>query len=197
MGLWSVGVLLIGTAMITHLSAGKAVASQTCPATQVAVSVCYAWDDTGILVHEEDPVTIVASGMVCYNYTCDPMVGPEGSGLDPGADEPLFLAPGLPTHSLIGKIGLSGDPFYIGPRYEFVALSSGTLYLSMNEMNDSPVRWSDNQGSWSACIETKSAPPPVEEAVPEPATLALLGSGSAAMCAYVGMCLRKKHRVGH
>lgn len=47
---------------------------------------------------------------------------------------PSFLDDGRwPAYCLIGRIGESGQPFYIGPRYEGKANASGNLWLGIND----------------------------------------------------------------
>ena len=122
-------------------------------------STSCSWQDTGINFSVEDKVIIEASGEVIYGRNPQGIgpskCGPDGSGQQVCADpdDDCCLAPGLPSHSLVGKIGLTGVPFLVGTHLELDAEVDGTLYLAMNEeVNCGGC--ADNEGSWSVTICT-------------------------------------------
>lgn len=124
--------------------------------TQQVDSTISSWQSTGIQIESDDTIIISASGQVRY------IVGPDGSegfcgpgGIEGDTSDPCYLAPGLPRHSLVGKIG-SGEPFAIGTRYEstttpiieenFVPPDLSKEYLPLSE--GSEWFWRDAQADW-------------------------------------------------
>lgn len=74
------------------------------------------WQSTGIQIGSADEVSFTATGQVRYLVGPDAseeFCGPDGIGGD--TSDPCYLAPGLPRHSLVGRIG-PGTPFPIGAK---------------------------------------------------------------------------------
>jgi hypothetical protein len=66
---------------------------------------------------------------------------------------PAFLDDGrFPAYCLMGRIGETGDPFYVGPRYDANAPASGELWLGINDPEPS-----HNQGRF-LCKVIRGAP---------------------------------------
>ena len=124
--------------------------------TQQVDSTVSTWQSTGIVIDADDTVLISASGQVRY------IIGPDGvegscgpDGVEGDTSDPCYLAPGLPRHSLIGKIGL-GEPFAIGARYEsaigpiaegnFIPSDLSQEYLPLSE--GSEWFWRDAKADW-------------------------------------------------
>lgn len=88
------------------------------------------WTDTGIEVRAGQEIYFNASGKVTWGK--DRRDGPDGergSPRNPG--RPL---PNRPGAALIGKVGGSGDPFYVGDDQGAIRVrSSGRLYLGIND----------------------------------------------------------------
>ncbi len=82
---------------------------------------------------------------------------------------PEFLLPGVAPYCLIGKVGESGAPFYVGSCMEFTPVVDGVLYLGMN---DTPDGFDDNSGWLSASVtditdsDCSPCEPPVTRQVP-------------------------------
>ena len=117
-----------------------------------------AWQDTQAQVGVGDTVRLTAVGAFAANDFFDPGISPEGTG-QPGSSD--FLAPGISRFALVGKIGVFGDPFFIGSDFEDVSTASGTLFLGIND-----EFFADNLGEFTV---SGSVTP-----VPEPSTAALL-----------------------
>jgi hypothetical protein len=108
-----------------------------------------AWYNTEINLVTGENVTVTAIGSV--------YVGAPGNYQPPGGspvgivnlDTNLFLDPGAPWWSLIGKIGPSGAPFEVGSNTNFTAATGGNLYLSVNDYD-----FSDNSGTWTVWVQT-------------------------------------------
>src|SRR5208337_1127558 len=107
------------------------------------------WTDTGVDLNVGDTVSVDASGNVRFSAEI-PSVGPSGDQptclVNPNPRVP-YVAPELPCHSLIGRIGLSGPIFEVGSSGRFRAAIAGRLYLGVND-NFFP----DNSGNWTVQI---------------------------------------------
>ena len=107
------------------------------------------WTDTQVACQEGDMLDVTAIGSIFHN-TSDPKsaVGPDGS-----TDRALrkYNVPGLPdaNHgSLIGRVGDTGDPFFVGSRGSYLCERAGTLFL---RINDTGV--ANNSGAFVATVE--------------------------------------------
>ena len=117
----------------------------------VIISIETAWNQTGIMLHPQDSLVIMIDGLAATNGKTVPntilWIGPEGIG-DPsfvaGADLPV---PGASSHCVVGKIGISGQPFYVGRKCAFESNVTGELYLGLNDK----IFW-DNYGYYVAFI---------------------------------------------
>lgn len=131
--------------------------------TQVIVPAIQPWTDTGIAITAGDRLQISASGKIyAGSLVFDPYDTPDGQGtvsrdgytcLPKGSGlGGQFLVAGVPCWSLVGRIGENGTPFEVGSHSNFVAKTSGELYLGVND-NFFP----DNSGNWTADISVTSA----------------------------------------
>jgi hypothetical protein len=119
------------------------------------------WFDSGISVLAGDKVAISASGRVYIGNVAagQPNLSnfqtPEGAinttAAAQGQNHP-FIAPALVPWSLIGKIGSTGIPFYVGTNKSFAAPNSGKLYLSVNDNV-----FGDNFGCWNISFQLDRA----------------------------------------
>lgn len=90
------------------------------------------WQDTGIIVHPNDRVSVIQVG---GSWT-DGGSSPIWFDANGNPREPLTEEAPLPTArigSLIGKVGNQGEPFLIGRWSKFSIASPGNLYLAMND----------------------------------------------------------------
>jgi len=119
--------------------------------TTVAVPANTLWTQTGIILTAGETVSVTATGTVATGGMI-PGWGqnsPDGQPLPQcavGRTSP-FPAPQLRCYSLMGEITSSGIPFEVGSSVIFPVLTSGELYLGMN---DNVL--GDNSGSWTAMV---------------------------------------------
>jgi hypothetical protein len=103
------------------------------------------WQSVGVILHGGDRFTIKAEGEWLYTPVGD-YNGPEGHKTYWAPD--FYPLPGGPRAGcLIGRIGESGQPFYVGRRYVSTAVSDGTLYLRIND-----DILGDNQGALTVVV---------------------------------------------
>jgi hypothetical protein len=96
----------------------------------VAVSASEQWTDTGVEVRSGREIYFNASGKVTWGR--DRRDGPEGERGSPR--NPGRPIPNRAGAALIGKVGSSGDPFFIGNDESAIRVrSSGRLYLGVND----------------------------------------------------------------
>ncbi|NWF50957.1 MAG: T9SS type A sorting domain-containing protein [Ignavibacteriaceae bacterium] len=113
------------------------------------IDITTAWNNTGINISVGDTVLIFVNGIAATDGALHTKtitwIGPEGmGGWIAGSGLPL---PEAASHCVIGKIGDSGDPFYVGRNGSFVANVSGQLFLGLNDN----IFW-DNYGYYVAFI---------------------------------------------
>jgi hypothetical protein len=152
--------------LISGVSATALASSNFTKSTTKTVSVptAHRWTDTGISLSQGKKFSISARGIVSYNGGVT-HVGPNGKNLSGDTNQGNFClsvqysahagtfarfpAQHVPCWSLIGKIGSTGMPIFIGKSFSAQAPVSGELFLGFNDQV-----LSDNQGSYSASITT-------------------------------------------
>ncbi len=119
--------------------------------TTLSVVLDHPWTDTGVYLAQGQPVTITARGtMNWYTGSCDGKCLSTPAGIPCPGGGPKRL--GLTCLSLIGLIGVSGRPFYVGDSLTFSAPAAGELFLGVNDDNVA-----DNTGEWTATISSPIA----------------------------------------
>jgi hypothetical protein len=122
----------------------------------VIVSVTQAWTNTGIPVVAGDTIEISVKGLASTAGT-DPRYpawyGPEGNGRD--ISPSFFNVPGVASASVIGKVGASGQGFYVGSVQVVRTNATGTVYLGYNDDPTNPGAWADNYGYYVAFVSTR------------------------------------------
>jgi hypothetical protein len=110
----------------------------------VNVGASVPWNDTGIDVRSGQTLYFNASGEVRWGR--DRRDGPEGEDNSPyNAGRPM---PDRPGAALIGRVGESNDPFFIGRSNGGIrARSGGRLYLGIND-----EVLSDNSGTFRVIV---------------------------------------------
>jgi hypothetical protein len=112
----------------------------------IAIDDAVDWTGTGITLQAGDTVVVLVRGFAAPNGLTVPSTvfwtGPEGWGGNIGGPVPTAA-----YYSMIGKIGTSGTPFYVGSACHFIAQVSGQLYLGTNDF----IHW-DNVGHFVAHI---------------------------------------------
>lgn len=148
-------------------------ASPAAHALPITVPGALTWQDSGIYLSDSIAYHILATGWVAsdaalmpHSYHNPDGVDMNGSGPYPNAPGD-HLAPGLGSWSLVGRIDM-GTPFQLGTDVLLAPPAAGNLYLAFND-NYYP----DNSGAYEVTVS----------AVPEPATLALLGAGLVGLAA--------------
>jgi hypothetical protein len=161
-------------------------------ATPFTVSSTAAWQNTGVFVNAGDLLGITATGSIRFDSagrTADPNGDPDGDSILGLIN---YLVPSVQPHTLVGRIGTSGDltdlsGFLVGSSFSQVVGSSGHLFLAFNDgfvradrsgLDSGGV--GDNDGSFLATITVTPS------AVPEPATVVLM------MIAGVGLAARRR-----
>lgn len=110
----------------------------------VTVDARTGWTDAGIDVRSGQELTFEASGQVRWGPNRRDGAGGEG-GSPFNANRPI---PDRNAAALIGKIGVNGDPFFIGNSREALRLrGSGRLYLGIND-----DYLEDNSGSFRVVV---------------------------------------------
>jgi len=89
------------------------------------------WQSVGVILHSGDRFTIKAKGEWMYT-PIGGYNGPEGHKIYWAPS--FYPLPGPITGGcLVGRIGESGQPFYVSRYYVSTAVSDGTLYLRIND----------------------------------------------------------------
>jgi hypothetical protein len=108
------------------------------------------WLDTGLELKSGDQITITATGKWkndgksdTYEVTAD--------GFDTYKD-PAAILPEANFASLIGRVGESGTPFFVGSSFGPSSLDSGRLFLQMNDIVGSSA---DNEGELEVTVKIK------------------------------------------
>jgi subtilisin len=131
------------------------------PTTTVSVPATSAWArDTGVDVSLGQTLYITVSESDTWTGS-DAWTG--NANGDPSAPGPggAYILGDANAYSLIGKIGDAGTPFFSGTDYGATVISSGRLYLGMNDDG-----FGDNGGEVIAIVGLEDAPssPPDEPA---------------------------------
>jgi hypothetical protein len=116
--------------------------AQLGPPTSVSVPAATPWTNTNLKVTKGERIYVSARGTIVYgpNLTCDP-----DGAVRPSPDPGSII--GGRHAAVIGLIGGSGLPFYVGSSYNGVAPASGQLYLGINDLGVT-----DNSGQFSATV---------------------------------------------
>ena len=119
--------------------------------TTLSVALDHPWTDTGVYLAQGQSVTLTARGtMNWYTGSCNGKCLSTPAGIPCPGGGPKRL--GLTCLSLIGLVGVSGRPFYVGDSLTFTAPAAGELFLGVNDDNVA-----DNTGDWKATISSPIA----------------------------------------
>lgn len=113
---------------------------------EVVVDGTAFWTDTGVDVAAGDNVEIAARGEVFHNEGSS--IGPEGFPNRPDLLTPVDTA----NHAgLLGRVGPTGAPFYVGAGTTFTVDHEGRLFLGINDGG-----LENNRGSFAASVTVTS-----------------------------------------
>lgn len=151
-------VLLLGLVLVTApASAVRAAPKSKQTTVEIFVDARVGWVATGVVLTEGMEVTITATGGVNGNVNCGEcpqQTGPNGNvPNDPFSflAPPDFLAPGVPAHSLVGRVG-DAAPIFVGSGPTTVS-GVGELSLAFNDNV-----FHDNAGGYTATISYSCKP---------------------------------------
>jgi len=107
-------------------------------------STTVGWQDTGFRVSAGDRFKIRANGTIVHwrSRSGDKVEVGSADGIGSTADD-NFLAPGLASVALIGRIG--DKVFQVGSSGTYTAAAAGTIQLAINESRGGHA---DNRGEW-------------------------------------------------
>ena len=120
----------------------------------VVVSATQPWTSAGIRAITGQQLLVFARGLYSNGYNNRSALSwsdPAGRGI-PGTG--TWQDPNSPIMALIGKIGTSGTPFYVGPYSIISPSSTDSLYLGVNDDGS----FNDNYGYAIAFIYTSWLP---------------------------------------
>jgi hypothetical protein len=104
------------------------------------------WQSSGITLAVGQPVTITATGTWSDSGVSLTAAGHPTITVVSATNSPMS---GQPLLALIGRVGLNGTPFLVGPSRNFTPTSNGILYLAPQ---DNWYSTENNAGSLSVTI---------------------------------------------
>jgi Zn-dependent metalloprotease len=98
---------------------------------KMAIRGNQAWTNTGITVKKGQDISISATGTIIYDNKGS-SCSPDGASWSDTKDkeDPIFTKP---HGGLIGRLGITGNPFFIGSKYKARVDTDGVLYLGIND----------------------------------------------------------------
>jgi len=126
--------------------------------SQLQVHAYRGWQRTTYSLRTGDQYEIRATGEWLYS----PQVGfhgPQGSRYH--SAPPFYPLPGIPGGALIGRVGESGLPFYVGAQASGEAAYPGELYLRIDD-----DRLGDNAGALAVEITVTRPQAPQPDTMP-------------------------------
>jgi hypothetical protein len=114
----------------------------------VKVDIASPWTDTGMDVSAGEHYNINVEGIASTDGATVPQDAYwyDAAGGRVPADN-TYPLPGAPIQSIIGRVGATGTPFYVGTLFTFNANKSGRLFLGFND-----TFFGDNAGYYVAFI---------------------------------------------
>jgi len=142
--------ILIIAALLIPTSMAYATSPQS--ASHFRLQANAGWVDSGVDVEANQQLTITAYGRAITApinvYDSSTVSGPEGQiNICPNYEgAPSCAMENAPYGALVGKIGVDGDPFYIGSYLIFTPTETGDLYLAVNDLLP---YYADNYGNYT------------------------------------------------
>lgn len=106
------------------------------------------WLDTGLDIAPRDEITITATGK-WRNDGRERTYWVDANGFDTYKD-PGSILPDVNFASLIGRLGESGAPFFVGSNFGPSSPGSGRLFLQMNDVKNN---YFDNEGKLNVVVK--------------------------------------------
>ncbi len=105
------------------------------------------WTEVGVNLQQGSRLFISSTGNIQWssNNFSSPSGVPSGN---------TILYSGIPQSALVGRIGTTGTPFYVGDYYNSFANEAGSLFLSVNDSVKN-----DNSGSYVSVVKYASPDP--------------------------------------
>jgi hypothetical protein len=122
----------------------------------VRVPAAAEWVDSGIDIAIGETVFLKAKGMAITGPLKDYPLARSGAAgqvttcVDDAVPGGVCVLSGVPFGALVGKIGVGGSPFLIGDAASFVSVSSGRLYLVVNDFIG---EYADNQAGFTVIFK--------------------------------------------
>jgi hypothetical protein len=128
-------VVLVGSLLAlcaaSWCATGVATLWQPHPQTDLIAQTVYAyrqWQSTGLYLNVGDRVDLTAQGQWSYSPEAG-FHGPAGGRWAPS----YYPLPTALGGALLGRVGETGDVFFVGPRAVFSPSQAGLLYLGIND----------------------------------------------------------------
>ncbi len=119
----------------------------------VTIQANQPWQSSGVHVKPGVQIKVLAMGKWSLAPALNVWSGPEGLSSGPGKEVPW-----INSNALMGKIGVEGKPFEIGPECEVQATGEGDIFFAIND----PLDWvKDNVGSMQVTVYTVEKTPPL------------------------------------
>lgn len=109
--------------------------------------------DTGVVVGPNSRIEVAAAGFVRLSFGIDGWASdPDGLKV-PGPNYKTNLVDGFPFGAVVGKIGVTGQRFFVGRQLDKLGLGEGRLYLAVNDNG----HWQNNIGSFRVNLRVSNA----------------------------------------
>jgi hypothetical protein len=150
------GVVLVGSLLALCAASWCATSVATLwqphPQAELSAQSVYAyrqWQSTGLYLNAGDRVYLTAQGQWSYSPVAG-FHGPAGGRWAPS----YYPLPTALGGALLGRVGETGEVFFVGPRVAFSPAQAGLLYLGIND-----DLLSDNTGVLTVKIRVASPTP--------------------------------------
>lgn len=110
--------------------------------------------DTGVIVTANSSLEIEAAGFVRLSWNEDGWASDANGLTKPGSPSyKTSLVAGHPFGALVGRVGASGEVFFVGKKFVKKEMAAGRLGLAVNDN----AHWQNNLGSYSVTLRATDA----------------------------------------